>query len=68
MLENLTKQRSKKMKFMSVSEVAAVLEVNETTVRRNAKMNKYPFRVLRIGGLWKFPADEVRAFAEVPNN
>ena len=56
------------MKFMSVTEVAAVLEVNETTVRRNAKMNKYPFRALRVGGLWKFPADEVRAFAEGTNN
>lgn len=56
------------MKFMSVTEVAQILEVDVTTVRRCARLNKYPFRALRIGGLWKFPADEVRAFAEGINN
>ena len=50
------------MKLLSAQEVAKILQVNQTTVRLNAKNGKYPYRCLRVGSLWKFPEDEVMQF------
>lgn len=47
------------MEFLSVAEVAKLFGINETTVRRNARTNSFPFSSIRVGGLWKFPKDEI---------
>lgn len=47
------------MKFLSAPEVAKILGVDQTTIRANAAKNRLGFRCVRVGKLWKFPAEEV---------
>lgn len=47
------------MTFLSAPEVAKILGVDQTTVRANAAKNRLGFRCVRVGKLWKFPAEEV---------
>ena len=47
------------MKLISAQELAKILGVNETTVRKNAAKGTYPFRTVRVGSLWKFADEEV---------
>lgn len=50
------------MKFISAKEVAELLQCNVSTVRINAGKGRYPFRMIRIGSLYKFPEEEVKAY------
>jgi excisionase family DNA binding protein len=47
------------MKLITAQEVAKILNVDESTVRVNAKKGRLGFRSIRVGSLWKFPEDEV---------
>jgi excisionase family DNA binding protein len=47
------------MKLLSAQEVADLLQCNVSTVRINAGKGRYPFRMIRIGSLYKFPAEDV---------
>lgn len=52
------------MKFYSVPELAKILEISECAVRNNARLGTLGIKAVRIGKLWKFPADSVAAFFE----
>lgn len=47
------------MELLSTKQVAALCGVDVTTIRDNAAKGTLGFRAIRIGGLWKFPKDEV---------
>lgn len=50
------------MKFYSVSDLAKIFEVNECTIRNNARKGTLGIPAIRIGKLWKFPVDSVAAY------
>lgn len=50
------------MKLLTAPEVATILGVDKTTVRKNAQLGKLGFRALRIGSRWKFLESDVYNF------
>lgn len=52
------------MKFYSVSDLAKIFEVNECTIRNNARKGTLGIPAIRIGKLWKFPVESVAAYFE----
>lgn len=50
-------------RWMTTSEVAQLLEMSESTVRRWARQKKLP-HFLSPGGHYRFDEDEVRRFVE----
>lgn len=50
-------------RWMTTSEVAQLLEMSESTVRRWARQKKLP-HFLSPGGQYRFDEDEVRKFVE----
>lgn len=52
------------MKFYSVSDLAKIFEVSESAIRNNARKGTLGIPAIRIGSLWKFPAESVAAYFE----
>lgn len=51
------------MKLLTVKEVADILKISVCAVRWNAERGTLGFRAVKAGCQWRFPEDEVMAYA-----
>lgn len=47
--------------FLTAKEVARLLSINVSTVRKLAQQDKLPFNCIRLGSIYRFNKDEVFA-------